>query len=89
MRCPEHQAKVLSRETFLDQHPSFMDYISKAMDGPHIFGDLTICRLFCHFSFYLFPLSYEWLLCIVLLISASTKGIKAELRSKSVYSLTL
>ena len=50
--------------------------------APH-FWRYTICRLFCHFSFY-FSL-YEWLLCIVLLISHSTEGIRTELRSKSVY----
>ena len=47
------------------------------------FWRYTICRLFCHFSY--FSLSYERLLCIVLLIRHSTKGIRAELRSKSAY----
>lgn len=75
-----HQAKVLSRYTFLDQCPSFMNYIAKVMDLSHIFGDLLFVDGFATSIFP--PLSYECLLYIVLLISPSTKGIRAELRSK-------
>ena len=77
-----HQAKVLSRYTFLDQCPSFMNYIAKVIDLSHISGDLLFVDDFATSPSIFSPLSYEWLLYFVLLISPSPKGIRAELRSE-------
>lgn len=84
MRCHVHQAKVLSKCTTLDWSPSLIDYVSKVMNLSHIFGDLSFVDYFTIPPF-IFLVSYEWLLYTVLVISPSTKGIRVELRSKSVY----
>lgn len=84
MRCHVHQVKVLSKCTTLDRISSRIDYVSKVMNLSHIFGDLLFVDYFTIPPF-IFPVSYEWLLYIVLVISLSTKGVRRELRNKSVY----
>lgn len=57
------------------------------MDLPQIFGDLLVIDYFA-VSPFIFHVSEEWLLYIVVGITPSTKGIGVDLRSKSVYQLT-
>lgn len=84
MRCHVHQVKALSKCTALDRISSLIDYVSKVMNLSHIFGDLLFVDYFT-IPLFIFPVSYEWLLYIVLVISLSTKGVRRELRNKSVY----
>lgn len=86
MRSHARQAQVLSKAYRPAPVPICRILDLKGDGSAPRFWRFTVCRLFCHFSFYSFP-SLMNAFCILFLLDLSTKGIRAELRSKSVYLL--